>query len=110
MMRTIKRMVALLIMTAATPHHGFSQSNPDLQAFFRQSVGLNEEQIAAIRTGQAVAKAVPSRTPAEIFLFGAVYIHAAPEAYVLFAHDFDRLRKLPSYLSFADALMSKKTS
>ena len=45
-----------------------------------------------------MAKAVPSRTPAEIFLFGAVYIHAAPEAYVSFAHDFDRLRTLPSYL------------
>jgi len=100
MMRTIKRVVALLIMTAVMPHHAFSQSNPDLQAFFRQSVGLNEEQIAAIRNGQAVAKAVPSRTPAEIFLFGAVYIHAAPEAYVSFARDFDRLRKLPSYLGF----------
>ena len=44
-----------------------------------------------------MAKAVPSRTPAEIFLFGAVYIHTVPEAYVLFAHDFDRLRKLPTY-------------
>ena len=32
-------------------------------------------------------------------MFGAVYIHAAPEAYVLFAHDFDRLRKVPSYLA-----------
>ena len=98
MMRTIERVVVLLIMTAAMPHLGFSQSNPDLQAFFRQSVGLNEDQIAAIRNGQAVAKAVPSRSPAEIFLFGAVYIHAAPEAYALFAHDFDRLRKLPSYV------------
>jgi hypothetical protein len=98
MIRTIKPMVMLLIMTAATSHPGFSQSN-SLQTFFRQNVGLTEDQIAAIRDGQAVAKAVPSRTPAEIFLFGAVYIHAAPEAYVLFAHDFNRLRKLPSYLS-----------
>jgi hypothetical protein len=99
MMRTIKRMVILLIMTAATPHPGFSQSNPHLQTFLRQNVGLTEDQITAIRKGQAVAKAVPSRTPAEIFLFGAVHIHAAPEAYVLFAHDFDRLRKVPSYLA-----------
>jgi hypothetical protein len=44
-------------------------------------------------------KALPSRTPAEVFLFGAVYIHAAPESYLQFAHDFDRLRKLPSYLA-----------
>jgi hypothetical protein len=99
MMRTIKRMLMLLIMTGATHHPGFSQSNPHLQTFFQQIIGLNQDQIAAIRNGQAVAKAVPSRTPAEIFLFGAVYIHAVPEAFVLFAHDFDRLRKLPSYLS-----------
>ena len=46
-----------------------------------------------------MTKALPSRTPAEVFLFGAVYIHAAPEAYVLFAHDFDRLRKIPGYLA-----------
>ena len=97
MIRSIKRMLMLLIMTGATPHPGFSQSNPHLQTFFQQIIGLNQDQIAAIRNGQAVAKAVPSRTPAEVFLFGAVYIHAAPEAYVLFAHDFDRIRKLPSY-------------
>ena len=99
MMRTVRSMAAVLIMTAVMPGHGFSQSNPNLQAFFRQSVGLNEDQIAAIRNGQAVAKATPSRTPDEIFLFGAVYIHAAPEAYVSFANDFDRLRKLPTYLA-----------
>jgi len=88
---------ALLLVIKAMPVPGFSQSKPDLQAFFRQNIGLNENQIVAIRNGQAVTKAVPSRTPAEVFLFGAVYIHAAPEAYVRFVHDFDRLRKLPSY-------------
>src|SRR5215470_7029213 len=97
MMRALMRMVALLVVVAAISWPGFSQSNPDLQAFFRQNIGLNEDQIAAIRNGQAVTKAVPSRAPPEVFLFGAVYIHAAPEAYVRFAHDFDRLRKLPSY-------------
>src|SRR5271166_3099208 len=98
MMRKVMPSAALLTMMAVAALPGFSQSNPDLDTFFRQNIGLNEDQIAAIRNGQAVAKAVPSRTPAEIFLFGAVYIHAAPEAYVLVAHDFDRLRKLPSYL------------
>jgi hypothetical protein len=42
---------------------------------------------------------LPSRTPAEVFLIGAVYIHAAPESYLWFASDFDRLRKLPNYLA-----------
>ena len=94
--------MALLIITAGMHLQGFSQSNPDLQAFFRQSIGLTEDQIAAIRNGQAIAKAVPSRIPDEIFLFGAVYIHAAPEAYLRFARDFDRLRKLPSYLALGE--------
>src|SRR5215469_5471939 len=80
-MRDVKRIVALLIITAGMPLQGFSQSNPHLEAFFRQSIGLTEDQIAAIRNGQAIANAVPSRIPDEIFLFGAVYIHAAPEAY-----------------------------
>ena len=42
---------------------------------------------------------MPSRSPAEVFLFGAIYIHAAPEGYLRFARDFDRLRKLPGYLA-----------
>jgi len=59
---------------------------------------LSEDQIVDIRSGRAVAKAMPSRTPAEVFLFGAIYIHANPERYLRFAQDFDRLRKLPAYL------------
>jgi hypothetical protein len=86
-----------LIAAAALP--GFSQSNPEIEAFFRQNAALNPHQIADIRNGQPVAKNLPSRTPAEIFLFGAVYIHAAPESYFLVARDIERLRKLPSYLA-----------
>jgi len=99
MRRIIRGVVGLLVLIAAMPGRGLSQSTLHLQEFFRQNIGLTEDQIAAIRNGQAVAKAVPSRTPDEIFLFGAVYIHASPEAYVRLAHDFDRLRKLPSYLA-----------
>lgn len=88
---------AVLIAAAAVPSS--SQSNPDVQTFFRQEVGLSQDQINAIQSGQPVAVALPPRTPAEVFLFGAVYIHAAPESYVKFAHDFDRLRKLSNYLA-----------
>jgi len=90
---------AVLLTIALIPRSGFSQSNPVLETFFRQNIGLSEDQIAAIRSGQAVSKVLPSRIPAEVFLFGAVYIHAAPEAYIRFAHDFDRMRKLPNYLA-----------
>ena len=73
--------------------------------FFREFAGLNEEQIAAIRSGKAVAKIVESHTPDEVFVFGSVYIEANPESYLKFASDIDALRKLPSYLaiqSFSD--------
>src|SRR5271169_4885895 len=73
--------------------------------FFRESVGLNEEQIAAIRSGKAVAKVIESRTPDEVYVFGSVYVEATPESYLKLASDIDALRKLPSYLaiqSFSD--------
>lgn len=89
----------VLLVTATIVPPAFSQTNPDLQTFFTQNIGLSQDQITAIQNGQPVTKTLPSRTPAEVFLFGAVYIHAAPESYVKVAHDFDRLRKLPNYLA-----------
>jgi len=90
---------AVLMLSIAAAGPASPQSNPDLQTFFQQDIGLNQDQIVAIRNGQPVAKTLPSRTPAEVFLFGAVYIHAAPESYFQSARDFDRLRKLPNYLA-----------
>jgi hypothetical protein len=93
------RVAAMLVLSAATALPGFSQSNLDLQKFFRQNIGLSEDQIAAIRGVEPVTKALPPRTPSEVLLFGAVYIHAAPETYFQFARDFDRLRKVPGFLA-----------
>ena len=86
----------LLIVAAVLP---VSAQDPQLAKFFEDGVGLTPDQIAAIRSGQPVVKNLPSRTPAEVFLFGAIYIHARPESYLKFAQDFDRLRKLPDYLA-----------
>lgn len=97
-MRSVKRTAAaLLLLTVTTILQGSSSSKPDLQKFFKQNIGLSEDQIVEIRGGQAVARALPSRSPSEVFLFGAIYIHAAPESYLQIARDFDRLRELPSY-------------
>ncbi len=76
-----------------------AQSTSGLHDFFANNIGLSEDQIGAIKSGKAVVKAMPPRSPAEVLLFGAVYIHAAPEKYLQFAHDFDRLRQLPNYLA-----------
>jgi hypothetical protein len=97
--RRIIHEAVFLVLIAATIQPGYSQSVPDLQTYFQQDIGLSQDQIAALRKGQPVAKTLPSRTPAEVFLFGAVYIHAAPESYLRFALDFNRLRKLPNYLA-----------
>ncbi len=98
MIQTLAATAAVLLLILAPSLPASSQSNHDLQTFFRDDVGLNEEEIAAIRSGKPVAKNMPSRTPAEVFLFGAVYIHASPESYLRFARDIDRIRKLPHTL------------
>jgi hypothetical protein len=61
-------------------------------------MGLSDNQIATITRGTAVAKVLPSKTPAEIFVFGAVFVNATPEEYVKLAFDMGRRRRLPSYL------------
>jgi hypothetical protein len=99
MIRSIIPSAVLLALFAATALPGSSQSNPDLQTFFRKNIRLSQDQIAAIESGQPVTKALPPRTPDEVLIFGAVYIHAAPETYFQFARNFDRLRKVPGFLA-----------
>ena len=89
-----------LLVLSLTPHVSVAQTARDIKSFLREDVGLTDEQLANIRGGKPVVKVMPARTPDEVFLFGAVYIQAAPEAYVLLRHDFDRLRALPNYLAF----------
>jgi hypothetical protein len=98
-MRRILPALFLLIPIAAFGPRSSAQPNSRLQTFFEQNIGLTQDQIADIRNGIPVTKTLPARTPAEVFLFGAVYIRAAPESYVQFVLDFDRLRKVPGYLA-----------
>lgn len=102
LIRRTMRIVILLGVIPAAAAICFSQANPNLQTYFRDYIGLNDDQIAAIHSGQAVAKILHSRTADEIFVFGAVYINAAPEDYLKFSRDFDRLRKLPGYLAIGE--------
>ena len=93
--------VALLLIVPVTK----AQGSDEPYRFFRESVGLSEDQIAAIRSGKSVAKIIESRTPDEVFVFGSVYVEASPESYLKLASDIDALRKLPGYLaiqSFSD--------
>jgi hypothetical protein len=69
--------MALAVLIAPGFQTISAQQNPELDKYFSQSIGLSQSQIAAIRNGQPVTKALPSRTPAEVFLFGAVFVHAS---------------------------------
>src|SRR5271170_4670402 len=80
----------------------FAQTNPNLQTYFKDDIGLTDEQISAIRGGQAFAKNLHSRMADEIFMFGAVYINAKPESYLRFARDFERMRTVPGFLAIGD--------
>ena len=73
--------------------------NGEPSTLFRDCIGLNEDQIKAIRNGKAVAKVIESPTPDEVFVFGSVYVQSTPDRYLTLASDIDELRKLPSYLA-----------
>jgi hypothetical protein len=89
--------VLLLLSVVQLP--ASNAQNVEPFKFFRDYVGLKEDQIAAIRNGKAVAKVVESDTPDEVFVFGSVYVQSTPEKYLKLASDIDALRKLPSYLA-----------
>ncbi len=97
MRKTTRLVISAWLVGACTTC--FSQSSPALQNYFRKHVGLNDDEIKSIGAGTSVAKALPSRTPAEIFVFGAVYVNAAPESYVQLSRDFKRLREIPGFLA-----------
>ena len=98
-MRRIVQVVVLISLSTIGVSPGFSQTSAALQNYLSQTLGQSQDQIAAIRNGQPYATNLESRSPAEIFVFGVVYINADPESYVKFASDFNRLRKVPGYLA-----------
>lgn len=77
---------------------GTAQPKNALNTFFRQQAGLGDEEIARIARGIPVVKLISTQTPAELLFFGAVFVKAAPEAYLKLAFDMDRLRKMSGYL------------
>ncbi len=93
-----RALLAALLLSLVQPSASNAQ-NAEPFKFFRDYIGLKEDQIAAIRNGKAVAKIVESRTPDEVFVFGSVYVRSTPEEYLKLASDIAELRKLPTYLA-----------
>ena len=97
MTRRFVQAAVLVALIAGSTSLCRAQTSSELNAYFQQNVGLSQDQIASIRGGQAIAKVQKSRIPDEVFVFGAVYVKAPPEAYLKLAYDFDRLRQIPGY-------------
>jgi len=104
-MRRISFCITLPFLLLLFPTVTEADTPDEPYKFFREFAGLNEQQIAQIGSGKALAKVVESPTPDEVYVFGSVYVEATPESYLRLASDIDALRKLPSYLaiqSFSD--------
>jgi len=99
MTQTVIPIAAVLAAMVTTALPVSVEPDHNLETYLRQNIGLSQDEFSAIRSGQPVAKTLPPRTPAEVFLFGAVYIHATPETYVRLTRDVERLRELPDYLA-----------
>jgi hypothetical protein len=95
-------LIKLLVLIAGVSIPCLSGEALDLHGYFKKYIGLSEKQIEAIRSGEGFSRTLPSRTPAEIVVFGAIYIHARPEAYVKLSRDFDHLRNVPGYLAVGE--------
>jgi len=94
--------LALLALLLFPPSRGGIQATGDPaepNRFFREFIGLNDDEIRGIREGKAIAKTLDSPTADQVFVFGSVYINSTPELYLKFASDIDAMRKLPSYLA-----------
>ena len=99
MERRIVQLAVLVTVVTIAACPGFSQASAILQNHLKQDLGLSQDQLSSIRNGQPFAVALESRSPAEVFVFGVIYINADPESYVKYAYDFDFLRSIPGYLA-----------
>ena len=91
--------IACFLLILATTTSSAGQQAFVIDKFYKESVGLDNSQIDSIHRGKAVATSLHSSNPNQVFIFGTVYIDAAPESYLKLANDIDAMRKLPGYLA-----------
>ena len=101
MNRRFAIILACLSIVYGLARPGACQTSAELESYFRQNIGLKQDQVDDIRKGKPVVKVMKSRIPDDIIVFGAVHVNATPESYIEFFTDFDRLRTLPAYLAIA---------
>ena len=103
MNQRIFRVAVLTLLLTMRVSPGFCQTTSELKNFLTQRIGLSQDQVAAIQNGHTFAKSVEPRSPAEIFVFGVVYVNAVPESYI-------KSRSALNRLSHVEYLASSKFS
>lgn len=100
--------VGMLLISGTLLCMGQAAREPN--TFFKESIGLNDDQIADLQHGKAVVKVLSTPTPAEVAVFGAVYVHASPEDYLKAARNLNSLRGSSSYLAIQEFSTPPKLS
>lgn len=93
----------ILLLCVSTLQATDEQTEPstkqnEVDKFFREYAGLNDDEVKAIQNGSAVAKVLNSPSE-QVLIFGAVLVKATPESYLAFATDIEATSKLPGYLA-----------
>ena len=91
---------SIVLVIAGSLFASTSASSPE--EFLRKQMQLSADQITDVQNGKAVAKILPSSKPADVYVFGAVYIHAKPAAYLQFMQNMKRLKKVHGYLGVGE--------
>jgi hypothetical protein len=77
---------------------GLGQTHPEPYTFFKEYIGLKDDQIASIELGKAVTKMLPTPDPGQMAVFGAIYINASPENYLNLVQNLHGVRNSRHYL------------
>lgn len=95
-----RRLNSIVLVIAVSLFASANASSPE--EFLREQMQLAPDQITDVQNGKAVARILPSSKPSDIYVFGAVYIHAKPAAYLQFMQDMNRLKKVSGYLGVGE--------
>ncbi len=75
-----------------------ASADPAADAFLRKQVRFTDEEAAAVRAGEAVAKILDTGDPDEVVVFGVVFVKARPDAFLDMYRDFRKFPKSNAYL------------
>jgi hypothetical protein len=93
-MRALAVSVLLIYATIAC----LGQASHEPETFFKQYIGLQDDQITDIQHGKPITKVLSTPSPSEVAVFGAVYIRSSIEDYLKAAQNVNSLRSSPNYL------------